>query len=72
MGEGQEPRAQGISEADPHNFILALLVNTCVTLNKRLNFPKSQLLCLQSGVSKFVVQISGETSHQGAYNMLGP
>lgn len=55
VGEGQEPRAQGISEVDLYNFIFALLVNTCVTLNKRLNFPKSQLLCLQSGVNKFVV-----------------
>lgn len=59
------PGAQGISEADSYNFILALLVNTCVTLNRFLNFSKSQLLCLQSGENKFVF---GSTERlQGRY-----
>lgn len=49
VGEGQEPRAQGISEADPYNFILALLISTHVILNNCLNFPESVAISAKWG-----------------------
>lgn len=70
-GEGQEPRAQGISEADPR-FVLAGLTNTYVTLNACLNFSKAQLLYLQSGDNDFAVWIKGEASHKVPSARLAP
>lgn len=55
VGDGQEPGAGGISEVDPNTF-LALLVNTCMTLNKFLNLQISIALAKQDG--------SVESSHK--------